>query len=84
LAGIEGFIPDNIPVISSSSRLRGLYHAFGFSAHGFQLSPVVGRIMSELILDGKTFLPIAPFDIRRFQADENKPQTQKKGSGVFS
>jgi len=72
-AGIEGFMPDNIPVISRSSRARGVYHAFGFSAHGFQLSPVVGRIMSELILDGKTALPIAPFDIRRFQVEENKP-----------
>jgi sarcosine oxidase subunit beta len=70
-AGIEGFMPDNIPVISPSSTAGGVYHAFGFSAHGFQLSPVVGRIMSELILDGKTALPIAPFDIRRFQVEEN-------------
>ena len=65
-AGIEGFLPDNIPVIGPSSTADGVFHAFGFSAHGFQLSPVVGRIMSELILDGKTDLPIAPFDIRRF------------------
>lgn len=72
-AGIEAFMPDNIPVISPSSTARGVFHAFGFSAHGFQLSPVVGRIMSELILDGKTDLPIAPFDIRRFQVQENKP-----------
>jgi sarcosine oxidase subunit beta len=68
-AGIEAFMPDNIPVVSSSSRARGVFHAFGFSAHGFQLSPVIGRIMAELILDGKTALPIAPFDIRRFQND---------------
>jgi len=72
-AGIEGFMPDNIPVISPSSKARGVFHAFGFSAHGFQLSPVVGRIMSELILDGRTALPIAPFDIRRFQMEEGKP-----------
>lgn len=69
-AGIEAFMPDNIPVISASSRARGVFHAFGFSAHGFQLSPVVGRIMSELIIDGKTAMPIEPFDIRRFQEQE--------------
>ena len=80
-AGIEAFMPDNIPVISPSSRARGVFHAFGFSAHGFQLSPVVGRIMSELILDGKTTLPIAPFDIRRFQAEDNKPVLGKSCSG---
>jgi len=65
-AGIEGFMPDNIPVIGSSAKADGVFHAFGFSAHGFQLSPVIGRIMSELVLDGKTDLPIEPFDIRRF------------------
>ena len=71
-AGIDGFMPDNIPVISPSSKAQGLFHAFGFSAHGFQLSPVVGRIMSELILDGKTTLPIEPFDIKRFLMKENR------------
>lgn len=66
-AGIEAFMPDNIPVIGPSSKADGVFHAFGFSAHGFQLSPIVGRIICELILDGKTALPIKPFDIGRFQ-----------------
>jgi sarcosine oxidase subunit beta len=66
-AGIEAFMPDNIPVIGASSKADGVFHAFGFSAHGFQLSPIVGRIISELILDGKTDVPIKPFDIGRFQ-----------------
>jgi sarcosine oxidase subunit beta len=66
-AGIEAFMPDNIPVIGPSAKADGVFHAFGFSAHGFQLSPIVGRIISELILDGKTALPIKPFDIARFQ-----------------
>jgi sarcosine oxidase subunit beta len=64
-AGIEAFMPDNLPVISSSTS-PGVYHAFGFSAHGYQLSPVVGKIMSQLILDGKTDLPIEAFSIERF------------------
>lgn len=65
-AGIEGFMPDNIPVIGPSSKARGVFHAFGFSAHGFQLSPIVGKIVSDLILDGATSLPIEAFDIGRF------------------
>ena len=65
-AGLEAFMPDHLPVIGPSSRAAGVYHAFGFSAHGFQLAPIVGRILSELILDGKTGLPIAPFSIERF------------------
>ena len=65
-AGIESFMPDNIPVLSASQTHDNAYHAFGFSAHGFQLSPIVGRIMSELILDGQSTIPIEPFHISRF------------------
>lgn len=65
-AGIEAFMPDGIPVIGPSSKAAGVFHAFGFSAHGFQLAPIVGKIMAQLILDGTTDLPIAPFSIERF------------------
>ena len=65
-AGIESFMPDNIPVLSASQTHDNAYHAFGFSAHGFQLTPIVGRIMSELILDGQSTIPIEPFHISRF------------------
>lgn len=64
-AGIEGVMPDHIPVIGPS-QVEGAFHAFGFSAHGFQLGPVGGKIMRDLIIDGKTDLPIAPFRITRF------------------
>lgn len=69
-AGIEAYMPDNIPVISASQTVKNAYHAFGFSAHGFQLSPVIGRIMSQLILDGKSELPIEPFSINRFSQEK--------------
>ena len=75
-AGLEAFMPDHLPVISPSSRANGVFHAFGFSAHGFQLSPIVGRILSELILDGKTELPISPFSIDRF-LDEPEQRAQQ-------
>ncbi|MCK5925241.1 MAG: FAD-binding oxidoreductase, partial [Methylococcales bacterium] len=65
-AGLEGFMPDNLPVISQSRTEKTVYHAFGFSAHGFQLAPIIGKIMAELILDGKSDLPISAFDINRF------------------
>lgn len=65
-AGLESFMPDHLPVIGPSSSANRLFHAFGFSAHGFQLSPVVGKILSELIIDGASTLPIAPFSIQRF------------------
>jgi sarcosine oxidase, subunit beta len=65
-AGIEARMPDDIPVIGPSSTSDGVFHAFGFSAHGFALGPIVGAIIAELVTGGKTNLPIAPFRIDRF------------------
>jgi sarcosine oxidase subunit beta len=65
-AGIEGRLPDDIPVIGPSSTEEGVFHAFGFAGHGFQLGPVVGGILAELITTGSSNLPIEAFRIDRF------------------
>ena len=64
-AGIEGIMADGIPVIGPS-QAQDAYHAFGFSAHGFQLGPIGGKILSDLIVNGKTDLPITAFKVDRF------------------
>ncbi len=69
-AGIEGIMPDKIPVIGPS-QAEGAFHAFGYSAHGFQLGPIGGKILSDLVVDGVTDLPIDPFRIERFS---NEPR----------
>ena len=66
-AGIEGMMADDIPVIGPSGTSPGVWHAFGFSAHGFQLGPIVGRIIGELVTSGRSSLPIEPFSIARFK-----------------
>ncbi len=65
-SGIEGYVDDDIPVIGPSARTAGLYYAFGFCGHGFQLGPGVGEVMAELIATGATTTPIEPFHISRF------------------
>jgi sarcosine oxidase subunit beta len=52
--GIEGTTADHLPVIGASPNANGCYHAFGFSGHGFQLVPVVGAILTDLIVHGST------------------------------
>lgn len=73
-SGIEGYLPDMIPIIGPSLTTPGLFHAFGFCGHGFQIGPGVGLCLSELIIDGATPTPLAPFSIGRFagsvEADE--------------
>lgn len=65
-SGIESYTPDSLPVIGASGKVDGLFYAFGFCGHGFQLGPGVGDVMAELISTGSTRTFIAPFDIRRF------------------
>jgi sarcosine oxidase subunit beta len=71
-AGIEGIMPDQIPVIGPSPSSPGIFHAFGFSAHGFQLGPVVGKIMADLITEGRTEFPIEPFRADRFTSERKR------------
>jgi sarcosine oxidase, subunit beta len=65
-AGIDGEAADKIPVIGRSVLHEGLTHAFGFSGHGFQLVPAVGRALAGLIGTGEAGLPLEPFSIARF------------------
>lgn len=67
-SGIEGYLPDDIPIMGPSGRVSGLFYAFGFCGHGFQLGPGVGDVMAELIDTGATTTPIEPFHIARFAA----------------
>jgi sarcosine oxidase, subunit beta len=65
-SGVEGYINDDVPIMGPSARISGLYYAFGFCGHGFQLGPGVGDVMAELIATGTTTTPIEPFHIGRF------------------
>ncbi|MCK5425090.1 MAG: FAD-binding oxidoreductase [Emcibacter sp.] len=65
--GIEGHTPDGIPYIGRSLVDPTAFHAFAFSSHGFQLAPLVGKLITESILDGRSHLPLEPFSIGRFQ-----------------
>ena len=64
--GIEGMVEDGLPVIGESTRIPGLVHAFGFSAHGFALAPLVGEIVRDLVTGRPNPLPLVPFAPGRF------------------
>ncbi|XP_071398139.1 FAD-dependent oxidoreductase domain-containing protein 1 isoform X1 [Centroberyx affinis] len=51
--------------------VNNMYFATGFSGHGLQHSPAVGRAMAELILDGNfQTLDLSAFSFRRILAQE--------------
>lgn len=65
-SGIEAYLPDMLPVIGPSATTPGLWHAFGFCGHGFQLGPGVGAVLADLVLRGATPTPLDIFPIARF------------------
>ncbi len=59
--------PDGNPILDASSTADGLYWAAGFSGHGFKLSPVIGRMIAELVMNGKSSdHPVHEFRASRF------------------
>jgi sarcosine oxidase, subunit beta len=52
-AGLYEMTPDRHPIIGSVSDPVGLYLACGFSGHGFQHAPIVGKLLAEMIVDGQ-------------------------------
>jgi glycine/D-amino acid oxidase-like deaminating enzyme len=68
-------MPDQIPVIGASQTAPNMWHAFGFSGHGFQLVPIVGSLLAGLIIDGKSPLPVEAFRPSRFNAGRQQANT---------
>lgn len=79
---LYGITPDWHPILDRLPGLEGAYCAVGFSGHGFKMSPVVGELMAELIVDGKAkTLDIQPLRYARF--DENDPVKTPYEYGVM-
>jgi len=67
-AGCYDVTPDWNPVISTTG-VEGLVVAAGFSGHGFKIAPAVGRLIADLVVDGRSADPRIPdsdFRLSRF------------------
>jgi sarcosine oxidase subunit beta len=70
-AGLYEISPDHHAILGKVPDLEGLILANGFSGHGFQHSPAVGKVIAELIVDGKAeSIDISPLSIERFKKGE--------------
>jgi len=55
-AGLYEMTPDHHPILGEAPGIPGLFLANGFSGHGVMHAPATGKILSDLILNGKTDL----------------------------
>ncbi len=67
VTGIYDVSPDTRPILGEVPEVSGLYVAAGFSGMGFKISPAIGVVMSELLLDGAaSTVDISAFRPARF------------------
>jgi len=60
--------PDHHFAIGIPKDRPNLVVASPCSGHGFKFAPVIGEIIADLVVDGKTRHPISPFGLDRFGA----------------
>ena len=65
-AGFRPDTPDHLPIMGLGS-LTGFYAATGHFRHGILLAPATARLMTELILHGRSSFDLAPFAPSRFR-----------------
>lgn len=66
-AGLYEMTPDRHPVLGPVSGVEGFYLANGFSGHGFQHAPIVGRLLAEMIGEGEArTVDVSSLGLERF------------------
>jgi glycine/D-amino acid oxidase-like deaminating enzyme len=80
--GVYDVTPDWNPVLGKLPGIEGLVVGYGFSGHGFKLSPTVGRVLAQEALGLPTDVPLKPYSIERF--DSGELLTGKYGLGAVS
>jgi sarcosine oxidase subunit beta len=69
--GLYEMTPDRHPILGPVPGLEGLYLANGFSGHGFQHAPIVGKLLAEMIVEGEaTTVDVSSLRLGRFARGE--------------
>ena len=62
--------PDSHFLIDRHSRFDHVVYGAAFSGHGFKFAGVIGRILADLVLDGRTDLPAEFLSAGRFRGSD--------------
>lgn len=64
--GIEALAYDEVPIMGAIPGFANAALATGFCGHGFALSPIIGQLISEQIVDGAPSISLDAFKVDRF------------------
>jgi sarcosine oxidase subunit beta len=80
--GVYDVTPDWNPVLGRVPGVEGLVVGYGFSGHGFKLSPAVGRVLAQCALQQPTDVSLQPYAYDRFAS--GRLLVGKYGAGAVS
>ena len=80
--GVYDVTPDWNPVLGRLPDIAGLVVGYGFSGHGFKLSPGVGRVLAQEALGLPTDVSLTPYALERFR--KGQLLTGRYGVGAVS
>lgn len=66
-AGLRPHTPDNLPILGPIDNIKNLIIASGHGGDGIALAPITGRLVGELITEGKTSMDISELSPNRFR-----------------
>lgn len=66
-AGLRPYTEDGLPILGNVEGIEGFIMAAGHEGDGIALSPITGKLISELIIDGYSSISLEPFSLSRFK-----------------
>jgi sarcosine oxidase subunit beta len=66
--GFYDVTPDARPILGEVKEVKGFLQCNGFSGHGFMMSPMVSKLLTDLIIDGKTSGELENLSLERFKS----------------
>ena len=68
--GFYDVTPDARPILGEVKKIKGFIQCNGFSGHGFMISPMVTKILSEYIVESKTPAILKDLNLDRFKGEK--------------
>lgn len=71
-AGLRPYVDDHMPIISKVDEISGFYIAAGHEGDGIGLSPLTGKLISQMITGEEVIVPTESLSINRFKRSKTE------------
>jgi len=66
-AGLRPYTEDGLPILGKVEGIGGFIIAAGHEGDGIALAPITGKLIAELVIEGKSSISLESFQLSRFK-----------------